>query len=228
MKHFFASLLLFSFLSISHAAIVDTANNSFIDDATGLEWADFGGITDGVSFDYVNANLGGIYSDWRLPTQFEVEALWDSMFAEFITGSIIRRPQPAGGYFISEGLMNGGTTAWMALFAITGSDIFKITENKDSNGNVVSVTRKDIVGSYFLTDDSTIGLFGYNGTRNCSIGCGQNAQIQLSSNNGTGLPFRSTMLVAKTNVAVPEVNSIYLLAIGLLGLLLVVRKNSLT
>jgi hypothetical protein len=71
-----------SVFSIATAGIIEnTDNDSFIDNATGLEWMDFG-INNGQSFDYVSSQLasGGIYKGWQLATESQVYEMWANAF----------------------------------------------------------------------------------------------------------------------------------------------------
>lgn len=65
----------------AHAGIIDTTNDSFIDENTGLEWMDFG-INNKFTYNYVASQLGtgGVYEGWRLPTESEVLELWVNTF----------------------------------------------------------------------------------------------------------------------------------------------------
>lgn len=63
-----ASFLVLSFTA-SAGLITDTANDSFIDETTGLEWMDFG-INNHLTYDYVNSQLdiSGEYAGWTIAT----------------------------------------------------------------------------------------------------------------------------------------------------------------
>lgn len=75
--------LIFCSLTISsHAVaglILNTANDSFIDKTTGIEWMDFG-INNTLSFNQVIAELDSTFKGWRLPTEKEVLELWSNAF----------------------------------------------------------------------------------------------------------------------------------------------------
>lgn len=64
-----------------HAVMIDTTNDSFIDQDTGLEWMDFG-INNNTSFNSVVSQLGtgGLYDTWRLPTALEVYEMWANAY----------------------------------------------------------------------------------------------------------------------------------------------------
>jgi hypothetical protein len=60
--------------------IVDTADDSFIDTTTGLEWMDFG-VNNSYSYNEVSELLATTFSEWRLATEAEVVSLWRTAFA---------------------------------------------------------------------------------------------------------------------------------------------------
>ena len=78
-KIFISLLCMMLLASNVFAEFTNTAQNSFIDNSTGLEWIDFG-ITNNKSFNDVQAELSTTYSGWRLPTYDEVKTLWSGMF----------------------------------------------------------------------------------------------------------------------------------------------------
>jgi len=49
---------------------------AMLDKNSGLVWMDFG-VNNGQSFNVIFDKLDGLYQEWRLPTQTEVDALWE-------------------------------------------------------------------------------------------------------------------------------------------------------
>ena len=70
-----------SMVNLAQAGIIDTSNDSFIDDNSNLEWLDFN-ITSNQSYNSVVENLdsGEIYDGWRLATMDEVTSLYSNAF----------------------------------------------------------------------------------------------------------------------------------------------------
>lgn len=196
--------------SVSYAAIINTANDSFIDDATGLEWIDFN-VTTNQSFNSVVANLSTTYNGWRLPTYEEVKVMWSGIF-----------DQPGYGWkqvgtsedYLTDSI--SGNSPWFNLGDIMGYSIV----NADS-------TKWNITG-LFDTGASQLGNVS-------AVAClynacyGANAQLHYTGNSwqhkrNTALSFQSTLLVKK-DVSVPEASSIYLLVFGLLGMFGAARRK---
>jgi hypothetical protein len=74
--------LILSISTIANAGlIVDTDNDSFIDQSTALEWMDFG-VNNIHTFDYITNQLGvgGEYYGWEIAKQDQVINLWTSLY----------------------------------------------------------------------------------------------------------------------------------------------------
>ncbi|WDE13047.1 PEP-CTERM sorting domain-containing protein [Thalassomonas haliotis] len=74
-------LSMYSMINLAHGGIIDTNNNSFIDDATNLEWMDFG-INNQYSYNEISNMLdaGDLYQGWRLATENELTGLFINAF----------------------------------------------------------------------------------------------------------------------------------------------------
>ncbi len=88
-------VICFSTVPANAGIILDTANDSFIDTATGLEWMDFG-INNNQSFNYVTDNLdaGEEYYGWALATKAQVYTMWANAFLGL--GAVYEDPNAFG------------------------------------------------------------------------------------------------------------------------------------
>lgn len=74
-------LIAMCFANVSNAGlIIDTNNNSFIDQTTNLEWMDFG-MNDNHTYTEVVSLLDTTYAGWSLASESEVLELWYNAFA---------------------------------------------------------------------------------------------------------------------------------------------------
>ena len=214
MKKLLAGMILcgaVTVMSVSQAGIINTANDSFIDQDTGLEWIDFG-ITNNQSFDSVVANLGSTYSTWRLPTYNEVLVMWSGIF-----------DQPGWGWH-PDGFDNGyltnsinGDSPWLPLIDIIGYNIANADLTKFNITGLIDTGNPQLGNVSVVAFEGGIGFFG------------ANAQIHFAGNPGqhernTALPFQSTMLVK--NASVPEPATLALMGFGIVGLGFVRRRRT--
>lgn len=194
-------------INTAQAAIIDTANDSFIDTETGLEWMDFG-INNIHSYDFITTQLGagGEYEDWRLPTYDEVYTMWFNvaMFDHV----------EADTEFYEDNYLYGEDAAADSVW----ENVF------DTIGHNVLID--DFDGSYFLT----AGLFeGTDGLSELIYRDREEGHDMILFNDAANYDFHrplvqlttSTVLVSVNSspVEVPEPNLMLLFA-GLVGLLL--------
>lgn len=174
--------------------IVDTADDSFIDATTGLEWMDFG-INNHLSYNEVVAQMPTTYSQWRLATESEVVDLWHNAFFddsdytyEFLTGTL--------------------QTFYMALPDATGMSAF------DDEFSAMSTNKGEIAIGWVA--DPTGGLSYAFFTSDGDIRAGVSdtpSRLGPFLNNDTR--YRSTLLVRS---AVPEPSTLAIFALGMIGL----------
>lgn len=116
--------LVMPFCSITTAGIIDTNNDSFIDESTGLEWLDFG-VNNDLSYNFVSTNLGEgeVFSGWRLPTEREVFELFDNAFVKIDLSQVISHEQalPSGpNYNVGDNLFylaNTSSSVYDSVFS---------------------------------------------------------------------------------------------------------------
>jgi len=201
-----------SVFSIATAGVIEnTENDSFIDNATGIEWMDFG-INNGQSFDYVSSQLGagGIYKGWQLATESQVYDMWANAFLGL--DSSFENPN-----FFGVGQL-------------------KVEDGKQADGSIFSpifeaMSFNTIIDPYLADTKISRGLFeGQNGLSYVEakerVGMYNNwldhdiSQIIENNNNEmfreSGDGQYSTMLVKVTKI--PEPSTLAMLALGLFGI----------
>jgi len=198
----FSAMLILSYCV--QATVINTDDDSFIDDKTGFEWMDIK-VNAGESFNYVSSQLGsdGKYADWRLPSDDEVYSMWFSAFSTREN----EIPPVAGKGWYKEAYRNGGMTHY--IFDMMGFvDTQEYSINNIFNNlvwfegeNGLSAAKVSVnfhqysnyVGELNLTESSS----------------------QLNNGDWSS-PYSSTFLVAKT---VPEPSALFIFALGFGGLI---------
>ncbi len=206
---------------IANSTVIDTANNSFIDQNTGLEWMDFG-INNGKSFNYVSSHLDSDYLGWRLVTQAEAVTLWSSIFSGYPGWRAYNNPlfPELQGY--SSGMVPvdaNGDSPWLDLIDIIGYNVRRL-----AGINLPDFYIMSSVG-YFISeiDPDGLGYVGLAGYEGCPSGggCASSAQVVWSGGIRQsplyGAQHISTLLVRKTN-NIPAPGTLGLLCAGLIGL----------
>ena len=150
------SLLILCITGSAKATIIETTNNSFIDQENGFEWMDFGvGGNVGISFNGVVAKLGtgGDFDGWRLPTNDEVYAMMKSAFLGL--GAPIEITDPANPRLlgVNSDLAAQGGSRLDNVFAIMG---FNILSNQSEpfvgNASIGLYEEGGELGSIFMYD----------------------------------------------------------------------------
>lgn len=223
MKKLFAcsvAVLFSSYMSYAGAGIIDTANDSFIDESTGLEWMDFG-VNNNYSFDFVSENLGvgGLYEGWRVATYSDMETLFNNAFYGIGAVEYTGYPDPndlhaSAQSFYSIGsildpifeIMGGGsgqTDFFSDGFSVLAHGLYKGSTSL-SLFSINNITTSSLTDVYF--DHASLV-----------------ESIDLDGVASEPAPLLNTMLVRTANtappVSVPESSSLMLLVLGLMGLM---------
>ncbi|WP_049631313.1 PEP-CTERM sorting domain-containing protein [Cellvibrio sp. pealriver] len=215
MKFFFAgacATLLALAAQFSHAGIIDTSNNSFIDTDTGLEWMDFG-INNNLSYDQVVDELSTTWIGWSLATEAQVLNLWHNAFsgkgsdfdAEYVSGNYYARYDDDVTYPTYQSV-HETTFDSMGCNILNSSYCFSRGFFADSTGSLSYVNFMN-----FNTSGDYVDVYGRN--------------VNLDSYRNNPDILYSTMLVKALPASVPEANSVMLFALGLLGLNLARRRQ---
>jgi len=192
----------------SAGLIINTTNDSFIDDTTGLEWMDFG-INDHLSYNQVVAQLDLTFKGWMLPSEKEVFELWANAFSG--KGSSYDNEYSSGLAYASY---SDGTNQELHFDVMAIMGYNHIDFGRSYKGSFVGRS-----SGWF--PNSTGGLStAYNEGH-------QNGQSEnyiygrgLTADYNNELPFidaylgTSTMLIRK----IPEPSTLTIFAIGLIGL----------
>ncbi|WP_281556350.1 PEP-CTERM sorting domain-containing protein [Thalassomonas sp. RHCl1] len=204
-----------SMVNLAQAGIINTNNDSFIDESTNLEWLDFN-ITTSQSYNEVleNLNSGGIYEGWRLPTTEEVTSLFHNAFLD-IADSWKERPSSTVSSIQGKAINNQNIDGLLAesnfqqVFAAMGlSEI-----NEGTEKNVTQALYEDISGNlgYFqFLDYKTTENVDY-ATLSWGWGTSTDKHRTLGGND------LSTMLVRGAS-EVPEPSTLAIFALGVMGL----------
>jgi hypothetical protein len=200
------SFLILCITGSAKATIIETTNNSFIDQETGFEWMDFGVAGNvGISFNGVVAKLGtgGDFQGWRLPTNDEVYAMMKSAFLGL--GAPIEITDPANPRLlgVNSDLAAQGGSRLDNVFAIMGFNILS-NQSEPFVGNAST-------GLY--QEGNELGfLFMYDFFQNNDYSDFVFISLDPFSDNGD-LTGTSTLLVKA-----PEPSTLAILALGMLSL----------
>jgi len=186
--------------SIASAGLItDTANGSFIDESTGLEWMDFG-VNNIYSYNEVSALLTSTYSGWNLANESQVLNLWHNAFA---------------GIASSSETYTSGTT----FVVYEGSGISGLS-NFEAVMNTMGYNTGGYSNGRFLNNSGGLSSTHYNLSRiqnsiytNVMRDVGFTQRDFLVQSNDF-----STMLVRETGQEVPEPSTLAIFALGMMGL----------
>lgn len=137
-------LFTLSFLSLSsNATLIDTDNNSFIDDTSSLEWMDFG-INNGISYDTVKNLLGEneVYEGWRLANERDILGLWMNTFGDISEGFKNLNHYGNGFGRVDQANDINGNSTIESIFAVVGFntllglDEYSLAWFEGSDGNL--------------------------------------------------------------------------------------------
>jgi len=189
-----------SFGGANAGLIVDTTDDSFIDNGTGLEWMDFG-VNNNYSYQQVTDLLSSTYSGWRLATESEVVTMWDNAFASDASNLNISTMGVSYSVYLAQS-DSFGQSAFNETFDIMGYN---------SNPNNVKGWFEDSTGSF-----SYAQFLDYNIPNQIAVasiyGRDTNLDYALNLDNSA----ESTMLVR--NVSIPEPSTLVIFALGMIGL----------
>lgn len=192
LKAAFAGLVFTVSSSVYAELMIDTANDSFIDTTTGLEWMDFGVNTSYSSYE-VASLLTTTFSGWSLATEVQVVEMWGNAFEDIATAT------------------NGNFDKIQLLWYIANTDqaqndfdaVFDIMGARwDSN---VEVSFYDTGGDFA----------GYVEVKN-----GGGAKVNTGNHDygNNTIAYYGTMLVREGAVDVPEPAAFAIFALGMIGL----------
>jgi len=213
------TLSVIGFLVLSFTAnaglITDTANDSFIDETTGLEWMDFG-INNLQTYDYVNSQLdiGGEYEGWRLATEDDVFIMMANAFLGLGATGEAPNNYGTGQLRVTDGKNK------------IGSVMSPIFEAMGHNYVLYSGHKYEQLAAYGLFE-STKGLgliehYEFTGSGRDTAYDDQaqfRTTVNFSWHTDNESPLYSTMLIRTDSVTnVPEPSSLAILSAGLFGL----------
>jgi hypothetical protein len=220
-----ASVVILSFSFVSNftnaGLITDTANDSFFDEATGLEWMDFG-VNNTMTYLEVVAELekGGLYEGWVVANETRVKQLWENLY--FSSADLYI---PEKFYSISR-----DSDLWASYIPIIGfnclcddpANLFRFNNALflGDDNNIKLATYSD---SFFINQVSSfawLGDFYEELPPGCNdVSCGpypngyKSQNIYRASYNGLDM---STLLVRRETV--PEPSTLTIFALGLMSL----------
>jgi hypothetical protein len=212
--------LILSISTIANAGlIVDTDNDSFIDQSTGLEWMDFG-VNNIYSFDQTLELIkpGEIYSDWRLATRQEAFSLWKNAFIGMGADGEVQNPDNFDFIYAWDNSDSNPNhdSIWEDVFDIMGYN---------HRYAIDMIIEENQAQALFFNDDGSVGYAYFNDNKN-SPQFDYNADdfIVLSSladdashqRNQVHTVFSS--LLVKPVQSVPEPSTLAIFALGMIGL----------
>ncbi len=139
-----------SMVNLAQAGIIDTSNDSFIDQDSQLEWMDFN-VTATQSYNDVTGNLnnGGSYEGWRLASYEELNTLSHNAFYDIAYSFIHTNRGVTAIQAASKNISNGlvSESAFEQLFAIMGADYYTTPSGRDTAHGLFEINPGEL--SYF-------------------------------------------------------------------------------
>jgi hypothetical protein len=200
--------------------ITDTNNNSFIDEATGIEWMDFG-VNNQYTYNEVVSLLGeGLqFSGWRLPTEREALDLWYNAFQDF-PSSFYTNYRRDGLY--NDTYLHGGTLNSRYTYDGDPKPYFSPWDEEFDAMGFNSVWRagteqqQKISQGLFLNSEGNIATLKYTNITHA------NENDWVSSYGATGqqnmLKGRIDTSYSAMLMKVPEPSTLAIFALGVMGL----------
>lgn len=199
----------------ANAGLIDTANDSYIDTRTNLEWMDFG-INNIHSYNYVASQLGsgGVYEGWQLATSAQVLDLWTHIFAD-IDAKYYKDLNAfgPGQFFMLDGGSEAGSVIRDAVPTVMGfnyeGNIGTNEQFRQAQGMFEGDSGLAHVEFLYFTDLDPLNLT----EKHDSVAFNDSFNLDFVAN--TPLIDRSTLLV---KVKVPEPSTFAIFALGVIGL----------
>jgi len=220
-KFYLMALVLF-FTSTVNAGIINTNNDTFIDESTGLEWMDFV-INNHYTFNEVSSLLGkgSEYDGWRLATETEALDLWynafrfDSPLAHVYFPLDYRRDGLDNNYYLIGYYSNFRKSYNPIVYRSVWDDVFDVMGFNISIREGSTLTASGL----FLTDKGNISVLSYQNkskltepnVRDSIVAFG--AMNQINTIREIANSGHSTMLIK-----VPEPSTLAIFALGMVGL----------
>ncbi len=217
-KLLLSSSLLALSLSASAGIIIGTDNDSFIDDATSLEWMKFG-VNSADTYDFVASQLGTgqAYDGWRLATKDEVYNMYSNTFLS-LSAEFINPLDSVGRSTVIDG-QNKPVSVFDSIFDLMGYNTLRRLGTPFEIRWASGLFEGDDGLSLFKTYD-LVGSFEkkFSGDQ---VSFYDHANFDYLSNS-TSAEY-STMLIKTTSsgsiTSVPEPSTVFILSLGIVGLL---------
>ena len=191
--------------------ITDTANDSFIDETTGIEWMDFG-INNHLTYTQVTEQLDTTFSGWSLATQDQVYSLWANAFLGLGAHNELPNRFGIGQLYVTDGSNEAGSVIY-PIAEIMGANL-KQSEGTRYEDHMSRGLFSGTDGLSVVSLDVQVGAYDdYSNPDSATLVDNKSFDSLLSYESA----IFSTMLV-KSSVDVPEPSTIAIFALGMFGL----------